>query len=72
MLFIDYKFSIESSRLVHDISPLSVNEVYVVSGLSLFASFLDDLNPGGNGGTCGGRQWYILNPKVFLSWFGIV
>ena len=51
-----FTFLIELSRLVGDVSYLSVNEVSIVSGLSLFASFLNDLNPGGNVGTCGGRH----------------
>ena len=51
----DFKISIESSRLVRDVSYLSVREVSLVSVLSSFASFLNDLNPEGNGGTCGGR-----------------
>ena len=52
----DFTFSIESYILVSDVLSLSVREVSVVSGLSHFASFLNDLNPGGNGGTCGGRH----------------
>ena len=50
----NFTFSIESYRLVHDISSLSVREVSVVSGISSFASFINDLDPGGNRGTCGG------------------
>ena len=53
MFFVDFTFLIESYRLVRDVSSLSVREVSVVSGLSSFAWFLNDLNPGGNGGTCG-------------------
>ena len=53
-----FKFSIEPYRLVHDVSYLSVPEVSIVSGLESFASFLNDLNPGRNGGTCGGRLIY--------------
>ena len=41
----------------------------VVSGLSSFASFLNYLNPEGNGGTCGGRNSSFWIPKVFVSWF---
>ena len=37
----------------------------------IIASFLNDLNPGGNGVTCGGRHSSFWIPKVFLSWFGI-
>ena len=66
-----FKFYMESSILVRDVSSLSVREVSVVSGLSSFASFLNDLNLGGNGGTCGGSFWYFWRPKVFLSWSGI-
>ena len=51
----DLTFSIESYQLVGDISCLSVREVSLVSGLSSFASFHNDLNPGGNGGTYGVR-----------------
>ena len=51
----DFKFSIESSRLVRDLSSLLVHEVYIVPGLSSFALFLDNLNTGGNGGTGFGR-----------------
>ena len=50
----DFKFSIKSSQLVCDVSSLSVCEVYVVSGLSLFASFLNDIIPKENGGTSDG------------------
>ena len=66
-----FTFSIEPSRLVRDVSSLSVNEVSVVSLLSSFALFLNDLNPGGNGGMCGGRYWYFWSSKEFLSWFVI-
>ena len=62
----DFKFSIEPSRLVRDVSSLSVREVSVVLGLSSFPSFLNDLNPGGNVSTCGGRHWYFWSPKLFL------
>ena len=62
---------LESSRLVGDVSYLSVPEVSMVSGLSSFASFSNYLNPLGNGGTCGGRHLYLWIPNVFLSWFGI-
>ena len=54
-----FKFSIESSRLVRDVSSSSVREVSVVLGLSSFASFLNYLNPGENGGTCGGSHLYF-------------
>ena len=50
----NFTFSIESYRLVRDVSSLSVCGAYVISGLSPYASFLNYLNPGGNGGTCGG------------------
>ena len=49
----DFIFSVELSRLVRDVSSLSVREVSIVSGLSSFASFINDLNTGGNVGTCG-------------------
>ena len=52
----DFKMFIESSLLLHDVSSLSVREVSVVSRLLSFASFINDLDPGGNGGTCGGRH----------------
>ena len=51
----DFTFSIKSSRSVRDVSSLSVREVSIVSGLSQFSFFLNDLNPGVNVGTCGGR-----------------
>ena len=56
MFSVAFTFSIESYRLVRDVSSLLVREVSVVSGLSSFASFLNDLNPGVNGGRCGGRH----------------
>ena len=59
------KFSIESHQLVREVSSLSVRDVSVVSGLSSFASFLNDLKPGGNGGKCGGRHWYFWSPELF-------
>ena len=68
----DFTFSIESYRLVRDLSSLSVREVSIVSELLSFASFLNDLNPGVNGDACDERHCYILSPKVFLSWFGIL
>ena len=71
MFFVDFKFTIESSWLVRDVSSLSVREVSVVSGLSPFFLFLNDLNPVGNGVTCGGSHWYFWSPKLFLSWFVI-
>ena len=49
----DLKFSIESYQLVRDVLSLSLREVSVVSGLSSFASFPNDLNPGEIVGTCG-------------------
>ena len=39
-----------------DVSYLSVREVSLVLVLSSFASFLNDLDPGGNEGTCGGSH----------------
>ena len=50
-----FKFSIESSQLVCDVSSLSVREVSVVAVLSSFASFLNDLIPEENGGMCDGK-----------------
>ena len=52
----DFIFSIESYQVVREVSSLSLREVYLFLGFSSFASFLNDLNPGGNGGTCGGRH----------------
>ena len=53
VFFVAFTFSIESYRLVRDASYLSVREVSIVSGLFSFASFLNDLNSGGNrGGHC--------------------
>ena len=54
--FMAFVFSMESSQLVRDVSSLSVHEVYVLTGLSSFASFLNYLNPEENGGMCGGRH----------------
>ena len=59
--------STESSCLVRDVSCLSVREVFVVSGLSSSASFLNDLNPGENGNTCGVRHLSFWGSKLFLS-----
>ena len=33
--------------------------------------FPNDLNPGGNGGMCGGKDWSLWSPKLFLSCFEI-
>ena len=52
----DFTLSIESSRLVCNVSSLSVREVSAVSGLSSFASFIIYLNLEENGGTCDGRN----------------
>ena len=62
-----FTFSIESPQVVRDVSSLSVREVYVVSGLSSFASFLNGLNIGGNGVTHGGRHLSFGSHKLFLS-----
>ena len=51
-----FTFYIELSWLVRDVSSLSVREVSIVSGLSSFALFLNNLNIGGNGGMCGGSH----------------
>ena len=48
VFFMDFTFSIESSRLVRYVSYLSGHKVSVVSGLSPFASFFNDFNPGEN------------------------
>ena len=66
-----FTFSIESSRLVRDVLSLSVREVSVVLLLSSFASFINDLNPRLNGGSCGGRHCSFWCPKLFVSLFGI-
>ena len=63
--FMDFKFSIESSQLVCDVSSLSVREVSVVSGLSSFVSFINYLFPEENGGTCDGRHWSFWSPNYF-------
>ena len=63
----DLTFSIESSQSVRDLSYLSVRHVFIFSGLSSFVSFPNDLNPGMNGGTYGGRLCYFSRPKLFLS-----
>ena len=51
----DYRFSIDSSLSVNDVSYLSVREVSVDLWLSSSASFLNYLNPRGDLGKCGGR-----------------
>ena len=51
-----FTLSIESSWVVREVSSLPVCEVSVVSGLSSFDSFLNDLNPEQNGGMCDGRH----------------
>ena len=45
IFFMDFTFSIESSRRVLDVSSLSVREVSIVSWSSSFSSFLNSLNP---------------------------
>ena len=72
MLFAAFTFTIESSSLVRDVSSLLVREVSVVSGLSSFSSFLNDLNPGGNLGKSGGRLWSFLIPKVFILIWNLI
>ena len=64
--------TVVTSPSIYHVSSLSVREVCLVSGLSSFASFINDLNTGGNEGTCGGRHWYFWIPKLFLSLFVIV
>ena len=56
MFFVDFTFSTKLSRLVRDVSSLSVHEVSIVLVLSLFALFLNDLNTGVNVGMCCGRH----------------
>ena len=66
VILMAFAFSIESSRLVCDVSSLSVREVSVVSGLSSFSSFLNDLIPEKNGGASDLRHLYFWSPKFFI------
>ena len=63
LLFIAFRFSIESY--------LSVRDVSLESWRSSATSFLNDLHPGRNLGNCGGRLWYFLPHNMFIYWFGI-
>ena len=65
----DFTFYVESSQLVRDASYLSVREVSIVSGLSSFASFLNDLIQEENGGTSDVRHWYVGVLKYFYPDF---
>ena len=55
-IFMSSKFSIESYRLVCDVSSFSYCKLYVVVGLSSFSSFIDVLFPVRNVGTSGVRR----------------
>ena len=71
-VILEFHIFLLSYQSVREISSLSVCEVSLLLGLSSFASFINDFNPGGNGGMCVGRLWSLSRTKLFSSWFGIV
>ena len=64
IFFMDFIFSIESSRLVCDLSSSSVREAHKVSGISSFDWFFNDLYPEENGGMCDGKALIFLESKI--------